>query len=116
AVASSRALARRADEIAAFWDRTEARLAGVTRVPDALPRLQTVHGDLHLGQVLHARRFGWKVLDFEGEPLRPVAVRTRPDLALRDVRSEEHTSELQSRENLVCRLLLEKKNKTTTSV
>src|SRR5690606_41394458 len=25
-------------------------------------------------------------------------------------RSEEHTSELQSRENLVCRLLLEKKN------
>src|SRR5690606_41368847 len=27
------------------------------------------------------------------------------------VRSEEHTSELQSRENHVCRLLLEKKNK-----
>src|SRR5690606_41739805 len=29
----------------------------------------------------------------------------------RFVRSEEHTSELQSRENLVCRLLLEKKKK-----
>src|SRR5690606_40046124 len=29
-------------------------------------------------------------------------------------RSEEHTSELQSRENVVCRLLLEKKNKHTT--
>src|SRR5690606_39395695 len=28
------------------------------------------------------------------------------------LRSEEHTSELQSRENLVCRLLLEKKNNT----
>src|SRR5690606_41826521 len=28
-------------------------------------------------------------------------------------RSEEHTSELQSREKLVCRLLLEKKNKNT---
>src|SRR5690606_10845644 len=28
------------------------------------------------------------------------------------IRSEEHTSELQSRENLVCRLLLEKKKKT----
>src|SRR5690606_39284376 len=27
-----------------------------------------------------------------------------------ETRSEEHTSELQSRENLVCRLLLEKKN------
>src|SRR5690606_5610231 len=31
------------------------------------------------------------------------------DQVERDVRSEEHTSELQSRENLVCRLLLEKK-------
>src|SRR5207302_5995799 len=30
------------------------------------------------------------------------------------VRSEEHTSELQSRENLVCRLLLEKKKKNKT--
>src|SRR2546426_4078058 len=30
------------------------------------------------------------------------------------VRSEEHTSELQSPCNLVCRLLLEKKKKTTT--
>src|SRR5690606_40740556 len=29
---------------------------------------------------------------------------------VRELRSEEHTSELQSRENLVCRLLLEKKN------
>src|SRR5690606_41606028 len=29
-------------------------------------------------------------------------------------RSEEHTSELQSRENLVCRLLLEKKKKRET--
>src|SRR5437773_7148601 len=30
-------------------------------------------------------------------------------------RSEEHTSELQSHHDLVCRLLLEKKNKLTTS-
>src|SRR5688572_33439207 len=30
---------------------------------------------------------------------------------LKDVRSEEHTSELQSQSNLVCRLLLEKKKK-----
>src|SRR5690606_41515671 len=32
----------------------------------------------------------------------------------RDLRSEEHTSELQSRENLVCRLLLEKKKLIST--
>src|SRR5690606_40418772 len=31
-------------------------------------------------------------------------------------RSEEHTSELQSRENLVCRLLLEKKKQATTTI
>src|SRR5436309_4709555 len=31
--------------------------------------------------------------------------------AIEHDRSEEHTSELQSRENLVCRLLLEKKNR-----
>src|SRR5436309_11126208 len=34
-----------------------------------------------------------------------------PVVQIRDERSEEHTSELQSRENLVCRLLLEKKKK-----
>src|SRR5690606_41737259 len=33
------------------------------------------------------------------------------DTAERDARSEEHTSELQSREKIVCRLLLEKKKK-----
>src|SRR2546427_9410369 len=32
-----------------------------------------------------------------------------------EVRSEEHTSELQSQSNLVCRLLLEKKKKTQQS-
>src|SRR2546430_9000039 len=32
-----------------------------------------------------------------------------PDIRYRILRSEEHTSELQSQSNLVCRLLLEKK-------
>src|SRR5574337_1651649 len=35
---------------------------------------------------------------------------------IQDRRSEEHTSELQSPLNLVCRLLLEKKKEATTSV
>src|SRR5687768_17781016 len=38
----------------------------------------------------------------------------RSDSAEMTPRSEEHTSELQSRLHLVCRLLLEKKNKKTT--
>src|SRR3712207_2870892 len=33
-----------------------------------------------------------------------------------DVRSEEHTSELQSRQYLVCRLLLEKKKKKSSNI
>src|SRR5688572_32339269 len=37
--------------------------------------------------------------------------RQRPDLPAPRERSEEHTSELQSQSNLVCRLLLEKKKK-----
>src|SRR3712207_7716185 len=37
-------------------------------------------------------------------------------VALAPERSEEHTSELQSRQYLVCRLLLEKKKTTPTSV
>src|SRR2546430_4637906 len=47
---------------------------------------------------------------------RPVSTATavpqfEPELS-RWIRSEEHTSELQSQSNLVCRLLLEKKKKT----
>src|SRR5256886_7454753 len=36
-----------------------------------------------------------------------------PVLTMRSIRSEEHTSELQSQSNLVCRLLLEKKKNKT---
>src|SRR5690606_40799724 len=39
------------------------------------------------------------------------ALRRLVEANIRNDRSEEHTSELQSRENLVCRLLLEKKKK-----
>src|SRR2546430_3503144 len=38
----------------------------------------------------------------------------KPVMYVANVRSEEHTSELQSQSNLVCRLLLEKKNMMRT--
>src|SRR2546427_3746498 len=61
-------------------------------------------------------RFFWKSILFA------VAIATEPCVfysgrnrkrTVRSLRSEEHTSELQSQSNLVCRLLLEKKKKYT---
>src|SRR5215475_14830122 len=54
--------------------------------------------------------FPYTTLFRSGAHHRCVAGRRRPR-RLGDARSEEHTSELQSRENLVCRPLLEKKKK-----
>src|SRR5260370_7936717 len=46
---------------------------------------------------------------------RETSSRARSRIESRDDRSEEHTSELQSHLNLVCRLLLEKKTTTTNT-
>jgi maltokinase len=49
------------------------------------PAQQRIHGDFHLGQVLAVPDRGWVVLDFEGEPLRPMKERNRLDSAERDI-------------------------------
>src|SRR3712207_6929091 len=51
---------------------------------------------------------GWRDLRAHGTKSTPARRRSR-DRAAAQARSEEHTSELQSRQYLVCRLLLEKK-------
>src|SRR5438477_3334715 len=64
---------------------------------------------------------GPAIVRIESESLRSRAVRTRAFRTAADSisspnRSEEHTSELQSHVNLVCRLLLEKKKFKETVV
>src|SRR2546430_11633688 len=60
------------------------------------------------GAPLHALRGFKRVHLKSGE-----SQNMRFELKDRDLRSEEHTSELQSQSNLVCRLLLEKKKNTS---
>lgn len=88
--ALARSMAARAEQAESLVPEIRERAAAIDAALTAattgpLPDLQRVHGDLHLGQVLLAPERGWILLDFEGEPLRPMAERTEPDLALRDV-------------------------------
>ena len=75
-----------AAEVGALHDHEDA----VSSILDAAenvswPALQRIHGDYHLGQVLHTPEGGWVLLDFEGEPLRPLSERNQPDQWIRDI-------------------------------
>src|SRR2546430_7759697 len=95
--------------------------AGTMSCPALRPRVLAVDDDR---SILEALRLileeRYDVLEARNGDTALTLVQSQPvDLVLLDIliegidRSEEHTSELQSQSNLVCRLLLEKKKKYT---
>src|SRR5438046_7668636 len=84
-----------------------------------LPRNVVVgHDALHaVGEVCQSLKLGKRALIVADETTMKIAGTTvEMELTARKIRSsrsEEHTSELQSLTNLVCRLMLEKKKKQT---
>ncbi len=73
----------RAEEVLDRQSEVTARLRAVTAI--ALPGVRTrYHGDLHLGQILHAGA-DFVIIDFEGEPARSLADRRIKRSPLRDV-------------------------------
>jgi maltokinase len=86
----ARQMAERLDAAIQVVPQLEEHAAGIRAIYAAVADTrepvvrQRVHGDLHLGQVLRTAT-GWIVLDFEGEPARPLADRRQLDSPLRDV-------------------------------
>ena len=70
-------------ELAPFADGIRGAYDAIASLPPGVP-VQRIHGDFHLGQVLRTDK-GWVLIDFEGEPARPLAERRALMSPLRDV-------------------------------
>jgi maltokinase len=92
AVAAVPELAKYADVVGAAYSKL-ATVKGPIRV-------QRVHGDYHLGQVMRTET-GWVVLDFEGEPATPLAQRRARSSPLRDVAGMLRSFDYAARHQLI---------------
>lgn len=82
-IALHQLLHRGVDDLAKRRPEIEALLRSFRNIADA-GYMTRVHGDYHLGQVMLTER-GWMIVDFEGEPLRPLEARRDKQSPLRDV-------------------------------
>ncbi|MDQ3784238.1 MAG: phosphotransferase [Actinomycetota bacterium] len=82
-VALQELLQRGVDELAERRPAIDVLLRRFRAIVDA-GYMTRIHGDYHLGQVMLAER-GWMIIDFEGEPLRPLEARRIKQSPLRDV-------------------------------
>jgi maltose alpha-D-glucosyltransferase/alpha-amylase len=73
----------RAKELVAARDRIKRVFDPISDTSSPVSRIR-VHGDYHLGQVIWAEN-DYYIIDFEGEPARPLAERREKQLALKDV-------------------------------
>ncbi|MBW3613411.1 MAG: hypothetical protein KY392_06070 [Chloroflexi bacterium] len=73
------------DRLMELAPRITARFADTFGAAGGEAAVSRIHGDYHLGQLLARPDGGFAVIDFEGEPARPLAERREPSSPLRDV-------------------------------